>query len=316
MSERASDARLAALIAAYADRAPTDIDPMALARSVVTGPRRSGPLQLGSTPIRQGHWLAFALLALLVTMIAGVLASGQGPLRRDPETLLDRGYRGVFEPAGVLSGPFLEAADLPGGRILIVESGGELEYYDPSTGRFARGGSAPAITRHVAGPYEVGPVRLVVLDDGRVLQPGRQGSPCREPGEPRFVVFDPRTGSVVESGSGTEVGQKGSCAPGVFELLVDGRVLIVGRAAELFDPATGAYTPLGPMDDGFEAAGAVRLADGRVLLIGSFWPLHEGHRPRIFDPSSGTFSAAGRRQVPSGSTDCRRERFRLTAGTG
>ena len=283
---RASDARLGSLITAYADLAPTDVDPMAMARSIVTGPQRSRLSVVGPMPLPQGRWVAFALLALLAAMLAGVVASGRF---QEPR------YRGVFEPAGVLAGPFLEAAQLSRDRILVVESGGDLEYYESATGRFVPGGSTPAIAAHLPGPpHEFGASRVVVLGDGRVVQSAglEQGGPCRATGDPRLVIFDPRSGSVVESGSTTPDDRKGVCARGVFELLDDGRVLVVGEAAERFDPATGAFSPTGPLGDDFEAAGAVRLADGRVLLIGTFRPLHEGHRPRIFDPSSGTFRLA------------------------
>jgi hypothetical protein len=58
--------------------------------------------------------------------------------------------------------------------------------------------------------------------------------------------------------------------------LADGRVLVAGGAddagprsdAELFDPASGTFSPAGTMADGREAAVAVRLADGRVLVAG------------------------------------------------
>jgi hypothetical protein len=74
-------------------------------------------------------------------------------------------------------------------------------------------------------------------------------------------------------------------------LLEDGSVLIVGGAAgaELFDPAASAFARTnGPPGNGIGSA-AVRLADGRVLVVGG-----AGVEADIYDPATGTFAPAGR----------------------
>lgn len=110
-------------------------------------------------------------------------------------------------------------------------------------------------------------------------------------------------------------------------LLEDGRVLVVGGAAdlgsgvditgatggsgtvlataELFDPATGSYTPTGSMARPRAFHTATRLADGRVLVLGggapSAGPDGTGTTiepdlvppPEVYDPTTGTFGPAG-----------------------
>ncbi|MGA2514352.1 MAG: kelch repeat-containing protein [Candidatus Limnocylindrales bacterium] len=79
-------------------------------------------------------------------------------------------------------------------------------------------------------------------------------------------------------------------------LLANGRVLIVGGAsAELYDPATGKFSPTGPMAPGGESA--TLLLDDRVLIAGgvaggidsNFQPLAS----ELYDPQTGKFSPTG-----------------------
>jgi hypothetical protein len=58
-------------------------------------------------------------------------------------------------------------------------------------------------------------------------------------------------------------------------LLHDGRVLITAGwrgsylgSAELYDPATGTFSPTGSMTTARESATATLLSDGRVLIAG------------------------------------------------
>jgi len=66
--------------------------------------------------------------------------------------------------------------------------------------------------------------------------------------------------------------------------------------AELFDPATGEWTPTGNLNYARAGAPAVTLADGRVLIVGTGEDSLERVAPEayttaeIYDPSSGTFA--------------------------
>jgi hypothetical protein len=72
--------------------------------------------------------------------------------------------------------------------------------------------------------------------------------------------------------------------------------------AEVFDPATGAWTPTGPMNYARHGASAVTLSDGRVLIVGSLGESngftvtadeHAYDTAEIYDPATGRFTLAG-----------------------
>jgi hypothetical protein len=90
-------------------------------------------------------------------------------------------------------------------------------------------------------------------------------------------------------------------------LLTDGTVLVTGgqgskggrdfplRSAERFDPKTNTFTALPPMSVERMGQAAVRLQDGRVLVLGGVGPSGSSHNTaELFDPTSGTFVATGR----------------------
>jgi hypothetical protein len=90
---RALERRVAALIRAYADRAPTDVDPMAIARLAATGSPLTAPVWFGLTHARRGLAFALVLIAVLVSIVSGALISGALPIRPDPvDRLLDRAF--------------------------------------------------------------------------------------------------------------------------------------------------------------------------------------------------------------------------------
>lgn len=88
-------------------------------------------------------------------------------------------------------------------------------------------------------------------------------------------------------------------------LLLNGKVLVAGgytscylsspcpaaATAELYDPATGAFTATGRMTTAYPA-GAVLLPDGRVLIAGADIT-HTMVTVELYDPSTGNFNTAG-----------------------
>jgi hypothetical protein len=81
-------------------------------------------------------------------------------------------------------------------------------------------------------------------------------------------------------------------------LLGDGRVLVAGGgnpsatlSAELYDPASGKWTPTGRMTD-YHGPAAVLLQDGRVLVAGG------GDAGDVYSPATGTWTATGPRAYP------------------
>ncbi len=93
--------------------------------------------------------------------------------------------------------------------------------------------------------------------------------------------------------------------------LADGRVLVVGgwgsrddhdglTSAEIYDPATGSFTPTGSMREGRVSPSVTLLTDGRVLVAGGY-PFHSMtvgpatplSSAELYDPATGTFSSTG-----------------------
>jgi hypothetical protein len=88
-------------------------------------------------------------------------------------------------------------------------------------------------------------------------------------------------------------------------LLLDGRVLVAGGcdfngikctildSAELYDPATGNFSPAGSMAEAREWHTATLLQDGRVLIAGGDENDVLLSSAELYDPATGTFSPTG-----------------------
>jgi hypothetical protein len=209
---------------------------------------------------------------------------------------------GTFSPTGSMTTARLShsATLLRDGRVLIVGGFGpdgervaSAELYDPATGRFTPAGSMPtARADHTA----------TLLRDGRVLIVGGTGDGYRFLRS--ALVYDPAASSFAATGS-MSVPRDSATAT----LLLDGRVLIAGghigrdeairiyASAEVYDPTLGRFRRVGDMTVARHKHDAVRLRDGRVLIVGGADERDDAGRYRsteLFDPASDTFHRAGR----------------------
>lgn len=182
------------------------------------------------------------------------------------------------------------AVGLADGRVLVT--GGHrtemapldsAEIFDPATGRFSA--IAPMGSPRLAHT-------AVALADGRVLIAGgmrvRRGEALRS-----AEIFDPATGSFAPTGDMGFPRQKHAAVR-----LADGRVMIIGgsdsgprsdryRSTELYDPATGRFSPGPDM-----LSQRYKLPDGAVLLpSGDVLVAAGAAQVERFDSSAGCFVA-------------------------
>ncbi|MDA8132148.1 MAG: Ig-like domain-containing protein, partial [Elusimicrobia bacterium] len=184
---------------------------------------------------------------------------------------------------------------LPNGKVLV--SGGtsannqayaSAELYDPATGTFSPTGSMSTSRRHHTA---------TLLPNGKVLVTGGGVNGG-------FVVtasadlYDPATGMFTPTGS-MSVPRTAHTAT----LLRNGKVLITGgqsawgggvfhASAELYDPASGTFSPTGQMNSPHVVHTATLLADGRVLVAGGY-DVNITSAAEVYDPDTGQFSPTG-----------------------
>jgi hypothetical protein len=182
--------------------------------------------------------------------------------------------------------------------------------FDPTTRSFheiAQPGPANA------PPFGVRP-GVARLRNGRVLVAGgtNDAMTARPSVLASAMLFDPESETFAPTGSMSIPRVDHSTTA-----LVDGRVLVAGgwtvwpqrlglsryvpgqptSSAELYDPATGAFTPTGSMPTVVGPNMAVALPDGRVLVLSAPVERSNGLPPRppvavdIYDPATGRFSA-------------------------
>jgi WD40 repeat protein len=242
-----------------------------------------GGVQLGTmaTP-RAGH--TATLLPDGRVLIAGGFGDGFAALASaelyDPST-------GTFSPTGDMTTTRGgHTATLIANSKVLIAGGvtdartrttlGSAEIYDPSTGTFATTGNM------ISGSNWS---RSVLLPDGRIFI-AADGN-----GE----IYEPATGTFVLTGAYSSPTLQVDTAA----LLPDGRVLVVGCAAqcsvgttELFDPKSGTFSPTGARVAWSSISTATLLTSGTVLLLeGNDSALPDD--AEIYDPASGTFAHIG-----------------------
>jgi hypothetical protein len=116
-------------------------------------------------------------------------------------------------------------------------------------------------------------------------------------------IYDPATGTFTQTGSMAE--SRGSHTA---IALKNGKVLVVGggsgrypsqtiyRSAELYDPATGKFTPAGQMNVPRHKHAAILLPSGKVLIVGGSdnrdWH-GEYASAELYDPATNAFTTTG-----------------------
>ncbi len=184
---------------------------------------------------------------------------------------------------------------LANGKVLIAGGGAEeAELYDPQTGLFTLTGSMLG----VRGPWST----ATLLANGKVLITGGWFGPSDDDIDGSAELYDPATGLFTGT-PGMSIPRQHHSAT----LLPDGRVLIAGglttgplwnvttKTCEIYDPATGTFSPTGAMHDTRMSHTATLLPDGKVLMAAGLtvYPWVVLASAELFDPATGTFAVTG-----------------------
>jgi hypothetical protein len=179
---------------------------------------------------------------------------------------------------------------LANGKVLVA--GGNLsfsaELYDPATRTFALTGSM--------GMIRIGQT-ATLLPNGKVLLAGGMG--YGENSLDSAELYDPAAGSFSPTGPMGTARESHTAT-----LLPNGKVLVAGgysnadpaypgrslAAAELYDPATGSFSPTGPMGTARFSHTATLLPNGKVLVAGGGYA---NDSAELYDPDTGTFTPTG-----------------------
>lgn len=209
----------------------------------------------------------------------------------------------AITPAGTMVHPRYQhiAVALDDGRVVV--GGGydasitytSAEIFSPTTGTFAQGPSFTGTT-HQDGAG-------VLLPDGRALFVGGDfRTECN--------LFNPTTNTFSATGNLHFAGGETACTDGAAVVLANGKVLAAGgrpggppsaiAIAELWDPATGVWTPTGSLNSGRAYFTLTLLKNGKVLAVGGLNTAAAGGAmasAELFDPATGTWAPTGSLQT-------------------
>jgi hypothetical protein len=212
---------------------------------------------------------------------------------------------GTFTPAGTLvAGREAHTATLlPDGRVLVaggLQAAGfhfldSLEVFDPAQAGFVAT-TLPVMTAKRAFHA------AALLGDGSVLLVGGDSGMGELASAERFTG----TATVPTAGSRRRAGKAVAAAP-----LADGRVLVAGGAnaadgtlddADVYNPATDAFTAVAPMLRRRMAHSLTALPDGRVVAVGGWSdssdPSGSAAAVEVYDPSTDTWELVGELAAP------------------
>jgi hypothetical protein len=172
---------------------------------------------------------------------------------------------------------------------LLYKTSNATVIFDPASGRFSNGSLMDEPRQGATA---------TLLADGRVLIAGGDyddGS--------HSISANSNAELIDPSHAASQSTSSMSMYAATSTLLADGRVLvtewgpydsgagcITPVASEIFDVGTGRFTPAGPMSTPRTGSAAIKIQDGRVLLLGGIdSSCASADTVEAFDPDSGTF---------------------------
>jgi hypothetical protein len=223
-------------------------------------------------------------------------------LLQDGRVLVAGGTTGFPENAAALYDPaahsFSRTADmyakrdrgaatlLPDGTVLMTGGGSDTgpdpaiaEVYDPTTGRFTKTGS---MTSNRIGHTST------LLANGLVLVAGGSAqSPTAQLYDPHLGCFWATRGEMIEDRNE----HTATLLPSGFVLITGGTVSnVVLSSAELYDPASRTFAPVGPMLLARAGHTATLLPNGLVLIVGGSFA---SRAAELYHPDTGQFTVTG-----------------------
>lgn len=191
---------------------------------------------------------------------------------------------------------------IAGGTTAAASLGSTLksaELFDPATGQFVATGSMKSTrARHSATLIASGPLAGDVLIAGGTSDESGGDVDTAE-------LYDPVAGQFTPTGRMSTPREGHSAtwlSPSVVSGALAGRVLVAGGgalnapsdSAEVFNPQTATFSPVGAMSTARTLQAAVLLSNGKVLIAGGQSSESDFlQSAELFDPAHATFAATG-----------------------